>query len=1005
LLSQNINGIVRLCRPLRTTEKESIVKLVRSLHMAAAIAVSAAASPSTEPGKERSMDLYNVVWTNPSANARGSMPLGNGDIGINAWMDEKGDLSFYIGKTDSWEDNSRLAKVGKVRVRLEPNPIAPGAAFRQVLNLQTGEIRIDAGRTAIKLWVDANHPVVQLQIESDTPVKATAYVELWRTAREKLASLECSDVMFTAKDPTTLVEPDTILKGQPNRIGWYHHNARSLGPDLTMKIQGLDGYPTVDPILHRTFGAVVKADRGRIIDDTTLESPAGKVHAFSTFVLTRHPATPQAWLADLDRLIASVETQSAGERYAAHVRWWAQFWDRSWIRITENGNEDTPDMADSTRSDAGVVSRAYALQRFISACAGRGRYPIKFNGSLFTVPMEGKPGDADYRCWGGGYWWQNSRLPYYSMCTSGDYDLMQPFFKMYVEDLLPLYLYRTKAYFGFENAAFFSECIHFWGACFSETYGWKPAAEREDKLQDSPWTKREWMCGLELSWIMLDYYEHTQDEAFLKNRIIPFANAAMRFFDLYYKTGADGKLVMHPAQAVETWRECTNPATEISGLLALTERLLALPDNAPAGAADRTFWRSLRSRIPALPVGVRGGDRMLIPAMKYATKSNSETPELYGVFPFRLIAIGKPDVDLGRQAIANRWDRGAFGWRQDDISMAYLGMASQARDYVTRRARRPERKARFPAFWGLDPWMVPDQDHGSILLKAVQAMVMQTDGRKIILMPAWPKRWNVAFKLHAPYNTTVEGVYRDGTFKQLEVSPASRKADLQILPAQADEPPPPAVAAPKLPAEKFGDVFHVDLAPLANRALADEVEGDGKGGWSDQGPECDMRQMPKGLQTLGQVPFNILKADQCIIVLKGTARPPGDLPAKVTIPVGRKADALFFLHSGAWVYEAESFRYVVRYVDGQERTIIVGNHNLQDWIEMEPATRYADEEGSFSTVALTVPVKQYGQGNAYRLEWHAPADHRDVEIRSIDFIGNGRCVPILLAITGVREKR
>ena len=237
------------------------------------------------------------------------------------------------------------------------------------------------------------------------------------------------------------------------------------------------------------------------------------------------------------------------------------------------------------------------------------------------------------------------------------------------------------------------------------------------------------------------------------------------------------------------------------------------------------------------------------------------------------------------------------------------------------------------------------------------------------------------------------------------MTPASRKADTQVLPAQADEPPPPAVASPKLPAEKFGQVFHVDLSGLANRALADEVEGDGQGGWSDQGPDSDMRNLPTGLQTLGQVPFNILKADKSIIVLKGSARPAGNLPDKVTIPVGRKADALFFLHSGAWVFESESFRYVVRYADGQERTIIVGNHNLQDWIEMEPSTRFADEQGSFSTVAVTVPVKQFGQGSAYRLEWHAPADRRDVEIRSIDFVGNGRCVPILLAITGVVEIR
>ena len=44
---------------------------------------------------------YDVVWDVPSKNSSGSMPLGNGDIGINLWVEEDGDLLFYISKTDS----------------------------------------------------------------------------------------------------------------------------------------------------------------------------------------------------------------------------------------------------------------------------------------------------------------------------------------------------------------------------------------------------------------------------------------------------------------------------------------------------------------------------------------------------------------------------------------------------------------------------------------------------------------------------------------------------------------------------------------------------------------------------------------------------------------------------------------------------------------------------------------------------------------------------------------
>ena len=75
------------------------------------------------------------------------------------------------------------------------------------------------------------------------------------------------------------------------------------------------------------------------------------------------------------------------------------------------------------------------------------------------------------------YWWRNTRLPYISLCASGDFDLQQPLLRMYAEDLLPLCRYRTKRYFGHEGA-FYPECIMFWGPVFSDTYGWTPFEHR-----------------------------------------------------------------------------------------------------------------------------------------------------------------------------------------------------------------------------------------------------------------------------------------------------------------------------------------------------------------------------------------------------------------------------------------------------------------------------------------------------------------------------------------------
>jgi len=725
------------------------------------------------------MDPYNVVWQTPSKDASGSMPLGNGSTGLNAWVEASGDLVFYLSRIDSWGDNARLLKVGRVRIRLDPPPPTVPPGFRQTLRLKdaTMVVRYGEGEAVeLRLWADANHPVIHVVIDSPQPVTATAAIELWRTGREELPSLECSDVLN--RDPQkrpTVVEPDTVLAGQTGRIGWYHRNVKSVGPAMTGRIQGLEGFERPDPLLGRTFGAVIQAANGRRRDDRRLESPASKAHRFDLYVLTRHPATPDEWLTAVDEAIAATQRIPFARRREAHQRWWRDFWDRSWIHATPTGPSHTPRLvppnthpvrigfdqhggnrfageigrlslfgrglsdadvqrlaklprsqpvsdrdgllfsgtpklhavldgskdwtfekglaieawikpdklprgggrivdditpggsdgflldtwpANSLRfivgsatlgkrdvlpvgqwshvaavvdpsaggatlylngvplarqavevgDDAYVVSRAYALQRFITACAGRGAYPIKFNGTIFTVPHPGKPGDADYRRWGPGYWWQNTRLPYISLCTSGDFDLMQPLFAMYGRDLMPLFRYRTRLYLD-HDGAYIPECVYFWGDMFSETYGWTPFDQRKDRLQASRWHKWEWVSGLELVWMMFDYYDHTLDEAFLSGMLLPTAHEILTFFDQHYKVDECGKLVMHPSQACETWWDCTNPMPELAGLHAVTDRLLALPSRLTT-AAQRTFWTNLRRKLPALPTREVDGTRI-----------------------------------------------------------------------------------------------------------------------------------------------------------------------------------------------------------------------------------------------------------------------------------------------------------------------------------------------------------------------------------------------------------
>ncbi len=68
----------------------------------------------------------------------------------------------------------------------------------------------------------------------------------------------------------------------------------------------------------------------------------------------------------------------------------------------------------------------------------------------------------------------------------------------------------------------------------------------------------------------------------------------------------------------------------------------------------------------------------------------------------------------------------------------------------------------------------PDMDHGGCAMVGLQEMLLQTPGERILLLPAWPKDWDVKFKLHAPKETTIECVVRGGRITKLKVVPESK---------------------------------------------------------------------------------------------------------------------------------------------------------------------------------------------------------------------------------------
>lgn len=718
--------------------------------------------------------IGDVTWDSPSPTSAGSLPLGNGDIAANVWVEPSGDLVLYLAKNDAWDHLGRLIKLGRLRLTFSPALDVSAGHFQKKLSLADASIQVTAGAITVRLWIDAHWPRCVIEVHSQTPVGIRAALDPWRTAPRTLAPREVHAAYGMEGGPLPITAmPDQIYDESGAGLIWYQRNETSVW-GFSLEQQALGGFKaqSADPLLHRTFGALLAGTGFERHDERSVATHGAVTSA--TLTISAHTAqtvTIAQWVEDLRARAA--HAPAVPDAWRDHGAWWRDFWARSHVTLQARG----PDWG-----NADLITQQSRWQRYLLACCSRGLFPMKFNGGLFTADWQVRDEnfDADYRRWGGPYWFQNTRLIYWSMLAQGDYELQHPLFRMY-RDMLPLAEERTRRWFGHEGA-FFPETLYFWGTYVPSNYGWDRAGKHPADVENR-YIGRHWMGGLELLALMLDAHAHTGSIALLEDQLLPLARSVLRFYASHYPADEAGKLCLKPAQALETWWEAENPLPEIAGLRDLLPRLLALSTDRLA-PADRQSWQELLARLPALPEVTESGKRRLAPAAKHElVPSNSENPELYGVFPFRLFGVGLPDLEVARQTFLHRMFPDTGGWRQDALMAALLGLTESAAFYLTKNWTDPQNSGfRFKGFWGPNYDWVPDLDHGSVSQLALQHMLLQCVGRKIYLFPAWPvDRWNVNFRLHAPDQTVIDAELKDGKLTRLAVSPEARRADIVVM--------------------------------------------------------------------------------------------------------------------------------------------------------------------------------------------------------------------------------
>lgn len=779
-------------------------------------------------GQPPTLDDYNVVWTEQSRNAGESMPLVGGDIGCNVWV-ENGDILLYLQRSGSLSENGEYLKMGRFRFQLNPNLFAGEAVFRQELKLADGFIEIEAKshdgqKVLIKLWVDVVNPVVHVEMKADIDIEVVISYESWRTEDKELLPIQFGRERFTCFSlegyPGKVTRVKDRISQTDDGILFFHRNPKEkLIPEVLIKQQRLEASADeiFDDIKDRTFGGVlfgeglIQAGTGRGTYQITpfkswkLKSEKAKKE-YHILIATHieQAKTTEDWNKHLYETVDRV-SRNHQAAFAKTVSWWHDFWNRSYIFV----HPKHPDASNPVWQ----MSRNYQLFRYQLGGNAFGEYPTKFNGGnlIFDPVLVNKNTayEPDWRQWGGAvHTAQNQRLLYWPMLKAGDFDAMLPQFELYRKGL-PGATARVKTHFGHAGAVF-PEYMSAPGIVFGAGWGWQGDGHRgrgeeipfgdpratgargyndlaEKGVMANQSCAYHWESQIEHAYMILEYHRFSGRDI---SRYMPFVKAAVVFFDEHYqlrqkmRTGKPlddkGKLVIYPSTSCESYRGAKNPTDLIAGLGACVKSLLKL-EIKYVSSKEKAYYRGFLNRIPEYPFDEQKGKKILKPAETWLKESNQELPQFYPLFPFNQFQLGDPDIQTFKNTyeLAPAFRKGKIqSWHQDGIFFARMGMTAQAADYNTRKLQDSQR--RYPTFWGPGHDWVPDHNWGGSGMIGLQEMLMQTIGEQILLFPAWPKDWDVDFKLHAPNKTTVEGKLEDGKLMELRVFPETRKKDVVI---------------------------------------------------------------------------------------------------------------------------------------------------------------------------------------------------------------------------------
>ena len=500
------------------------------------------------------LSQHDIVYLEPEFDSFNGFPLGNGDLGGMLWFTNEG-ITLQINKIDLYDKPANGRMTLRSAGRLNVNLGVPCysymhlADFEARLSLQNADLKIKSSTpfadTEITSWVDANSNVWVIDCQADYK-KTLPSGAVNRISLERWGSCDFGG-WYGSRD-----------RDVANGLGTAKVNRQENDIILEEKFEGGLHFTIACRVLETPTEILRVSDRESSMI-TTLSSKQ-KYKILISVVSSNDSDNPtQEAISLLDK--AEVKTFTALRK--EHLSWWTHFWSKSFVHLADN-----------------YLENIYYIRRYLMGSSSRGKYPVPFNGGLWTT-------NYDHRQWATPHHW-NTQESYWGLAVQNDCDLLRPYIETYV-NMIPQgkALARKK---GTKDGLLITEAHDFSGNMVSANWGnmttnYTPASQ--------------------ISKIMWEYYAYTQDRDYLRNTIYPFMKEAAEFYLNFLQWDDVRKeFYIYPAQPYEhEWSsKLKNTITDRYMIESLFKNCIKAAQDLNMDKSKIKQWKHVISHLWAPPI-------------------------------------------------------------------------------------------------------------------------------------------------------------------------------------------------------------------------------------------------------------------------------------------------------------------------------------------------------------------------------------------------------------------